>query len=215
VLRVVFLCPYIWSYMHRLRIVYSVLPWTWEVSTHTHKQTHVPINNAPANPQPNPTHHTTPPQAANMALITARLVFLLSGLVKFDVEYFLVGASYASVILQAVCLEHLRSSAPRERRIFLLGGAAAGGGLLDPALQPLTGGLSSSSSFSSGGGGAGPHRRRGSGGVGGGGGGGRELYDGHQEDVDLIATMTAKMKVRIGVCAHVCVCVFMCVCVCT
>lgn len=33
VLRIVLLCPYIWSYMHRLRIVYSLLPWTWEVST--------------------------------------------------------------------------------------------------------------------------------------------------------------------------------------
>lgn len=126
-----------------------------------------------------------------MALVTTRLVFLLSGLVSSDVEYFLVGASYASVILQALCLEHLRSSAPRERRIFLLGGAGGGGGLLDPALQPLTGGLSSSSSFGSGEGGGGPHRRRGSGGAG----GGRELYDGHQDDVDFIATMTAKMKV--------------------
>lgn len=118
-----------------------------------------------------------------MALVTARLVFLLSGLVKFDVEYFLVGASYASVILQALCLEHLRSSAPRERRIFLLGGVGGGGGLLDPALQPLTGGLSSSS--------LGSHhqQRRGSGG------GGRELYDGHQDDVDFIAAITAKMKV--------------------
>lgn len=121
-----------------------------------------------------------------MALVTARLVFLLSGLVRFDVEYFLVGASYASVLLQAVCLEHLRSSAPRERRIFLLGGAGAGGGLLDPALQPLTGGLSSSSASSSGGGGGAHQRGRG---------GGRELYDGHQEDVDFIAGITAKMKV--------------------
>lgn len=101
-----------------------------------------------------------------MALGTARLVFLLSGLVPFDVQYFLVVISYASILLQATCLEHLRSSAPREKRIFLAGSVNrvdASTRLLDPAV-----GHPSSST---------------------------ELYDGHQDDVDFIATITTKMKV--------------------
>ena len=104
-----------------------------------------------------------------MALVTARLVFLLSGLVPFDVQYFLIVISYTSILLQAACLEHLRSSAPREKRIFLAGAVNridASTRLLDP----------SSSHHSS----------------------STELYDGHQNDVDFIATITAKMKVSIA-----------------
>lgn len=100
-----------------------------------------------------------------MALVTARLVFLLSGLVPFDVQYCLVIISYTSILLQAACLEHLRSSAPREKRIFLAGAVNrvdASTRLLDPSSHP------SSST---------------------------ELYDGHQNDVDFIATITTKMKV--------------------
>lgn len=50
---------------------------------------------------------------------TARLVFLLTCLSPFDVQYVMVIMSMASVLLQTACFEHLRSSAPREKRIFL------------------------------------------------------------------------------------------------
>ncbi len=132
-LRVLVLCPYIYSYAHRRRLVYTTLPWVWE--------------------------------ALNMAVVTARLVFLLSAMVGFDAQYFLVVLSFASIVLQAVCLEHLRSSAPREKRIFLAGNLNR--------IDASTRLLDSHGSVP---------------------GGGGELYAGHQQDVDFIATITAKMK---------------------
>lgn len=160
-LRILFLAPYVHSYIHRRRLVYTFLPWAWE--------------------------------ASNMAVITARLVFLLSSLVSFDPEYVLVLLSFLSVMLQAICLEHLRSSAPREKRIFLAGAlnrVDASTRLLDCHHQHAS---NDDAAVCAGGSRAG--RRSGGGGGGGGGGSAGELYDGHQQDVDLIATITAKMKV--------------------
>eukprot|EP00624_Nannochloropsis_granulata_P004132 evm.model.NODE_30760_length_8410_cov_12.739001.1 len=132
-----------------------------------------------------------------MALITARLVFLLSVLVSFDPEYVLVLLSYVSVMLQAICLEHLRSSAPREKRIFLAGAlnrVDASTRLLDCHHQHAS---SDDAAVCAGGSRAGRRSGRGEGEVGGGGGWAGELYDGHQQDMDLIATITAKMKVDV------------------
>lgn len=66
---------------------------------------------------------TMPGQAFNMGVCAARLVFLLTDLdgghEHWEAQYVLLGLSTLSVVLQTSCFEHLRSSAPREKRIFL------------------------------------------------------------------------------------------------
>jgi hypothetical protein len=131
ILRVIFLLPSIRSFFKRERIVYSFIPWSWEVGASIHdplrhdetdrrpKAPHPPPLNAPALTIHSP--HTPPTnQMANVALATARLVFLLSELNALPTDYAFVVGAYLSVLLQAACLEHLRSSAPRERHILLV-----------------------------------------------------------------------------------------------
>ncbi|EKU22953.1 phosphatidylinositol kinase (pik-k), partial [Nannochloropsis gaditana CCMP526] len=134
-LRILFISPYIYSYVHRRRLVYTFLPWAWE--------------------------------ALNMGIVTARLVFLVAILVASRAEYLLVGLSFASILLQAVCLEHLRSSAPREKHIFLTSALSR----VDASTRLLE------------------HHQPAAPGA-----GGQDLYDGHRRDVDFIASITAKMK---------------------
>lgn len=62
-------------------------------------------------------------QAFNMGMCAARLVFLLTSLDgghdDWEAQYVVLALSALSVVLQTSCFEHLRSSAPREKRIFL------------------------------------------------------------------------------------------------
>jgi hypothetical protein len=58
-----------------------------------------------------------------MGMCAARLVFLLTSLDgghdDWEAQYVVLALSALSVVLQTSCFEHLRSSAPREKRIFL------------------------------------------------------------------------------------------------